>query len=169
MKLSRIARGWLIAYSECRHSGDIPSALHQLEAPRRAGDLLAEVEFALLGRDAGLTHDEVGAIVDRVHECAPGEDSDLHFALYRAYERLLGLCEPEQMYVRAFDHLVLAATHSDNPMDAFAVALNFENGRVAVAKDYAKALEWYRCAECRGHPDAAGAIQRLQRKRLKPI
>jgi TPR repeat protein len=167
--VAHIERTWVPSFRELRRTKNFAAAVRVLEGPRRCNDLLAELEFALLGKDAGLDFENVGRIVDRVHDIAPDADREVHFALYRAYERLLGLCTPEERYSRAFQHLVLTATHSDDPADSYAVAMNYESGRPTVAPDPKRAIEWYERAGRLGHPEATIAISRVRRSRLNAI
>jgi hypothetical protein len=121
-------RAWVSEFRGRKAAEDLPGAVEVLSAAHSRGDLLAQVELAILGRHAGLTHEEADSMVESAHSQAPEDDSELHFAVFQAYDLYLGVCEPEEKPARAFEHLVACASFSTNPMDAFAVATTSSTG-----------------------------------------
>jgi TPR repeat protein len=124
------------------------------------GSLAARVRLARFGESAGISHEEADRIIDQAEVDIEDHDATAHWALWGAYDLLLGSCEYEERSRRALAHLEAFARETGDLTAVIAMARNYLQGRIGVQADIELAVDWYYCAEALGHPEASRELKR---------
>lgn len=141
--------------------GRVAEAAARTRAAARSGSLAAQVRLAYLGEEAGIDRAEGDRLIRAAEEAVQPEDATCHWALYGAYEVSLGDCEYEERSRRALQHLEAFAIASGDSQAAFAVGVNYLNGRLGVDPSRELAVDWLHCAAALGHQGATKVLRDL--------
>jgi TPR repeat protein len=143
-------------------SGMQDEAIKMTRKAAARGSLAAKVRLARFGESAGISHEEADRIVDQVEVEIREDDATAHWALWGAYDLLLGSCEYEERSRRCLAHLEAFARITGDPQAVFAVGVNYANGRIGVEPSIEKAVDWFYCAAALGHPEAMRAVRNVR-------
>ena len=142
-------------------SGRREEAIAVTKAAANDGSLAAQVRMAYLGEEAGISRSEADRLISRAEARVVASDATTHWALFGAYEVLLGDLDFEERSRLALFHLEAFAQASGDAQAVFAVGMNYLNGRIGVAPSVELGVDWLHCASALGHDYADHLLREI--------
>jgi TPR repeat protein len=145
---------WLRKVSELLNSGKREAAIALVRELAQSGSLAAKVRLARFGAEAGISRPESDEIVDQAEVEHGGDDADVHWVLYGAYEVGLDICEYDEKSKRALRHLERYAVLTNDAMATRAVAAIYSQGNIGTPPSPERAKLWFQRAAQAGDQSA---------------
>src|SRR5690348_2282279 len=146
--------GWRLEVAELRVAKRYEEALVLIRQAIAEGDMSARVMLATMGDRAGLSREEVDALIDEVEASMDPEDIETHLQLRGAYDVRLGNLPYDEKARRCFQHHLRAVELGAGPFWTLGLARILVMGAFEVPPNEQEAIRWYKHAIEQGSIEA---------------